>query len=62
MFILRPLALIALVTASASAAPEITAQLPGVVPAVQSWTPSQGTLDIRSATIRSASAEAGATA
>jgi hexosaminidase len=62
MSISRHLAIMALVTASACAAPEIPPQLPGVVPAVQSWVPSQGGWDIRGATIKSASAEQDSTA
>ncbi len=62
MFIRRSLAIMALVTASACAAPEVAAQLPGVVPAVRSWVPSEGGWDIRGATIKSASADPDTTA
>ena len=48
----RPLAILAIFITCACAAAQTPAVLPGVVPAVQSWTPAAGTWDIRGATIQ----------
>lgn len=46
--------ILALATAGPPAAAEPTAGLPGVVPAVRSWAPTEGTWDVRGASVKAA--------